>query len=80
MRFEHLKQLWAPSSNNPEEGEFRDLFTFVINKIVQAQVPPRIIPIFQEIELLALLKGAEDIRPIGLHLTFKKIACAICLK
>ena len=80
MRYEQLKQLWAPYSNNPSEGEFRNLFTSIINKIIQAQIPPSIVPIFQDIELLALPKGEEDIRPIGLQLILKKIACAICLK
>ena len=80
MRYEQLKQLWGPYSNDPTESNFRNLFTSVINKIVQAQVPPSIAPIFKDIELLALPKGEEDIRPIGLQLILKKIACAICLK
>jgi hypothetical protein len=80
MRYEQLKQLWGPYSNDPTESDFRELFTSIINKIVQAQVPPNIVPIFKDIELLALPKGEEDIRPIGLQLILKKIACAICLK
>ena len=80
MRYEQLKQLWNPYGNDPTEGVFRNLFTSVINKIVQAQVPISIVPIFKDIELLALPKGADDIRPIGLQLILKKIACAICLK
>jgi hypothetical protein len=80
MRYEQLKQLWNPYHDDPTDGVFRDLFTSVINKIVQAQVPLSIVPIFKDIELLALPKGEEDIRPIGLQLILKKIACAICLK
>ena len=80
MRYEQLKQLWNPYRDDPTDGVFRDLFTSVINKIVQAQVPISIVPVFKDIELLALPKGEEDIRPIGLQLILKKIACAICLK
>ena len=72
MRYEQLKQLWGLYSNDPTEGDFRKLFTSIINKIVQAQVPPNIVPIFKDIELLALPKGEEDIRPIGLQLILKK--------
>ena len=80
MRYEQIKQLWNPYHNDPTDGVFRNLFTSVINKIVQGQVPIGIVPIFKDIELLALPKGEEDIRPIGLQLILKKIACAICLK
>ena len=71
MRYEQLKQLWNPYHNDPTDGVFRNLFTSIINKIVQAQVPISIVPIFKDIELLALPKGADDIRPIGLQLILK---------
>ena len=49
MRYEQLKQLWNPYRDDPTDGVFRDLFTSVINKIVQAQVPLSIVPIFKDI-------------------------------
>ena len=79
LRYEQLNQLWSPYSNDPTDGEFRRLLTGVINKIIQAQIPPAVVAIFRDIELLALPKGDDDVRPIGLQLILKKIACSICL-
>ena len=80
LRYEQMKQLWSPYSDDPIVGEFRRIFTEIINKIIQAQIPSGITSIFKDIELLALPKGDDDIRPIGLQLILKKIACSICLK
>ena len=61
-------------------GKFRDLFTIVINRIIQGQVPAHIKCIFQDHTLIALPKPNNDIRPIGLQLVLKKIACKVALK
>ena len=81
-RYEHLKQLFSmrPDDSDPNVKEFRKLLTMMINKIIQAQVPKSFATIFKDIELLALPKADDDIRPIGLQFVYKKIAGTICLK
>jgi len=81
LRYEHLIQLWvAHGSDDPNVAKFRDLFTKIINFIIQAQVPANIKCIFQDHTLIALPKPNNDIRPIGLQLVLKKIACKVALK
>jgi len=79
-RYEHLKQLFSVSTNDPNVKEFRKLLTMIINKIIQAQVPDSFATVFKDIELLALPKADDDIRPIGLQFIFRKIAGSVCLK
>ena len=47
---------------------------------MQTNIPNDIAAIFRDMELIALPKGEDDVRPIGLQMILKKIACSIALK
>ena len=78
LRYEHLRQLWSASPEDPNKGEFRKALTTFINLIIHAEIPPAFADCFKDIEVIALPKGDEDLRPIGLQNIFRKIASAIC--
>jgi hypothetical protein len=86
LRNEHLISLWIVNGSDDRRlydeqvGKFRELFTKVNNRIIQARIPENIICIFQDHTLIALPKPNNDIRPIGLQLVLKKIACKVALK
>ena len=81
-RYEHLKKLCAifdaKNEEAPDVQQFRKLFTIIIAKIVKADVPQSIQPIFHDSESIALPKNENDIRPIGLQMIYRKIAGTIC--
>jgi hypothetical protein len=81
-RYEHLKKLFGvnvPGAHNlPDVAEFRKLFTQVIQRIVNADLPTSVLPMFKDLESIALPKNDEDIRPVGLQVIYRKIAGTVC--
>ena len=81
-RYEHLKKLFAvniPGAENlPDIAEFRKLFTQVIQRIINADLPTSVVPMFSDLESVALPKNDDDIRPVGLQVIYRKIAGTIC--
>ena len=78
-RYEHVKQLWSSEANDPNKAEFRKLFTAFINLIISGNIPAAVLAMFQDIELCALPKSDNDVRPIGLQHVYRKIASSVCL-
>ena len=80
LRAEHIVALWSPYKQAPHRERFQFSFTNIINKIAEGDVPSEIAPFFRDIALIALPKPNNDIRPIGLQLTLKKIAATALLR
>jgi hypothetical protein len=81
-RYEHLKKLFGvniPGAQNlPDIAEFRELFTQIIQRIVNADLPASVLPMFKDLESVALPKNDDDIRPVGLQVIYCKIAGTVC--
>ena len=80
MRFEHVKQLWSSSSNDANIPEFRKGLTAIVNIILQGKVPDTFVSMFQDIELCALPKADDDVRPVGLQQVYRKLASSVALQ
>ena len=79
MRHEHLKALFGSAfQNDPVEAEFRAVYTKVINRIINGDMPSAVMPLFRDIELIAIPKAGNDIRPIGVNNLDRKVAAAAC--
>ena len=68
MRHEHLKALFGSAfHNDPVEAEFKAVYTKVINRIINGDMPPAVMPLFRDIELIAIPKTNNDNRMIGVN-------------
>ena len=77
MRHEHLKDLFGKTFQaNPEEAEFRTIYTKLINRLINGEIPATVLPLFRDIEVVAIPKKGNDIRPIGINTLDRKIAAA----
>lgn len=75
MRHEHLKALMGPFNDvEPDAAEFRRVYTKLINKLISGDIPTAVIPMFRDIDLIAVPKSGNDIRPIGVNNLDRKIA------
>ena len=64
MRHEHLKDLFGKTFRaNPEEAEFRTIYTKLINRLINGEMPATVLPLFRDIEVVAIPKKGNDIRP-----------------
>ena len=67
MRNEHLKALFGTFNNStdPEEAEFRSVYTKIINRLISGDIPQEVACLFRDIDLFAVPKGdSTDVRPI----------------
>jgi hypothetical protein len=81
IRNEHLKALCGPpNSSDPNEAEFRRVYTAVINRIINAELPDEVQYMYRDIDCFAVPKGNLDVRPIGANILDRKIASTAFLR
>jgi hypothetical protein len=80
LRYEHLQFLVGPTSE-PEalDTEFTQCLTGVINLLLRSEAPPEIHTFLRANVLIALPKGPEDVRPIGMGSVIRKLVCKVGL-
>ena len=80
LRYDHLKRFVGIKKDDQSDAESR--FTNSLAKltelIVNGDFPNEIAEVFRDNELLALPKpGSDDVRPIGVGITFRKLASLV---
>ena len=83
LRYEHIRQLVGyQNPNNPRQDEqiFIKSYINILELMIHGKVPSEALPLFRDNEELALPKGENDIRPIGMGNTHRKIAAAMALQ
>jgi hypothetical protein len=80
FRHEHIRQLWNYKTGNINQDEFRAAYTRHIIRIMNAELPQEVIPLYADSEAIAIPKDGGDIRPIGKVGLERKIAAKSLLK
>ena len=80
LRYEHIKALFATGSTTVTDGinGYRESLTQIINMIILGKLPEGAATFLRGIKLNAQPKkdSAEDIRPIGLQVLYRKLAAS----
>ena len=75
LRYEHLKAFVGHLNEPlPDEERFCKNLACLITIILRGQEPSELLPALRDNEIIAIPKGHTDVRPIGIGLTFRKIA------
>ena len=81
LRGEHLKQLIGrriePSAS---EGEFSELLSNIINIFLKGIEPLEVSSVLRDNELFAGPKGEDDVRPIAIGNTYRKLAAMAIMR
>ena len=81
LRYEHLKAMIGRNSEpSPQEEEFCTLFAELLTLIIRGEYPVDIKCMLRDNELIALDKGNDDIRPIGMGETIRKVVSSVAFK
>jgi len=75
LRFEHLQKLWG-FSDHPDQQELRILLTYILNKIMYAEVPMVLRPLWADTATSVLRKPSGGMRPLGKLDVFRKLAAS----
>ena len=80
LRYEHL-QAFVGRSSEPslDEEHFISLLSRLLSLLIKGKVPKLISELLSENQLIALSKGDNDIRPIGIGFTIRKLASLISM-
>jgi hypothetical protein len=78
LRYEHLKALVGYGAvANPDEEQFTDLLTRLVNLIISKKTPAEVLPFLADNEIIAIPKAVDDIRPIGMGGVLRKLASTV---
>ena len=82
LRNEHLKKLigWGHACGGSLEIEFRNLYKYIILRLMNGDIPTEVRPMYTDTEAFAAKKSETDIRPLGKINLDRKIAAALLLK
>lgn len=77
FRFEHIACLSGHSGNQkvPDVAELNRLYALHLARIANGEVPDSLLPFFRDSESFAAPKKDTDIRPLGLLVLDRKLAC-----
>ena len=80
LRNEHLQALVGSKDEEPpaDELEFCTLMAAVVSHIVNGHVPSEVSAAIRDSEMFAGPKGTNDVRPIGIGCTLRKLAGREC--
>ena len=74
-RFEHMQKMWG-FSDHPDQTEFKILYTYIINKIMYAEVPMVLRSLWADTATSVLRKADNRMRPLGKLDVHRKIAAS----
>ncbi len=80
FRSEHLKKIYGWSEDDPIQIELRKLHGYIIERIMNGDLPDEIRPLYADTEAFAAPKSDTDIRPLGKINLDRKLAGAMLLK
>jgi hypothetical protein len=81
LRFEHLQQLFGKGPEyDDKEVLFGDLFSKLLSKIANVDVPKIVFSSFFDTELFAAPKKSNDVRPISINDTMIKLVKKVMFK
>ena len=80
LRYEHLQAFVGRSSEpSVDEEYFTSLLAKLLTLFIKGKVPKYISNLMSENRLIALSKGDNDLRPIGIGFTLRKLASSISM-
>ena len=80
-RFEYIQyiqNMWG-FTDHPDQIEFRTLYTYIINKIMYAEIPGVLFPLWADTATSVLLKPNGKMRPLGKTNVERKLAASSLL-
>jgi hypothetical protein len=79
-RNKHLQQMVGYKRElDPDEQHFLNSLTDIVNIIVQGKEPPEVATVLSSNEMFAAPKSGDDVRPIGIGTTLRKLAAKASL-
>jgi hypothetical protein len=80
LRFDHLKILIGyENSEHPGQQEFANLLANICTLIMDGDAPREVYDLLRDNELVAIPKSNNDVRPIGMGSTLRKLCSLILL-
>ncbi len=80
LRNKHLQQMVGYKRElDPDEQQFLNYLTDIVNIIVQGKEPPDVATVLSSNEMFAAPKSGDDVRPIGIGTTLRKLAAKALL-
>ena len=80
LRYDHLQTLIGYGGEQaPNEVEFATLLTDILVILLDGGAPDLLYHVVRDNELVALPKGEDDIRPVGMGMVVRKLASIVIL-
>jgi ribonuclease HI len=73
LRPRHILQMISGSGKNPIRKQFLELFCWLLNQMINGEIPPEYARLMAEAEVVPADKGNNKVRPIQMVQTFRKI-------
>ena len=77
-RFEFIQNMWG-FTDHPDQIEFRALYTYIVNKLMYAEIPMVLYPLWADTATSVLLKPNGKMRPLGKTNVERKLAASSLL-